>query len=361
MMIKKVAILTILTAMLGQSASIEPTHAESPNVSTTHNYQDLSKSHWAAQDFKQLIEMGALDAPMNGYIKPNDMVTRGEAVAVIARATGVSLESNFQLKAKDVHAAHPFYKEIRKMVELGVINNDNRINPGEPVQRDQMAKILSLAFQIEIDEKNNASFIDIPRNHWAKDYVESLADTGIIKGVTAKKFSPRTNITRAQLASLTMRGIQFTQQLSNFNLIYDYLAKDYISTTNTYRNWSNEVVALINEIRTSKGLNVLVQDPALSQLAIIKAQDMIKRGYFDHTSPFYGDPWDMAMLFDYEYVSFGENLARNFKTPKQTVDAWLASPTHRENLLNEHYVTTGIGVKQAKDGNLYIVNLFAKK
>lgn len=361
MMIKKVAILTVLTAMLGQSASIEQTYAESAKVSITHDYQDLRKSHWAAKDFMQLLEMGALDAPTNGHIKPNEMVTRGEAIAVIARATGCSLESNFQLTAKDVHAAHPFYKEIRKMAELGVIQNDAWIKPGEPVQRDQMAKILSLAFQIEIDQKNNASFIDIPKNHWAKDYVESLADTGIIKGITNEEFSPRTNVTRAQLASLTVRGIQFTEQLSNYNLIYDYLAKDYITTTNTHKNWSNEVVALINEIRVSKGLNILTQDPALSQLAIIKAQDMIKRSYFDHTSPFYGDPWDMAMLFDYEYVSFGENLARNFKTPKQTVDAWLASQTHRENLLNAHYTTTGIGVKQAKDGNLYIVNLFAKK
>ena len=361
MMIKKIAIFCLLTAMLGQSAAIEPVNAESPTVSATHDYQDLSKSHWAAKDLVQLIEMGALDAPTNGWVKPNEIVTRAEAIAVIARATRVSLESNFQLKAKDVSPTHPFYKEIQKMAELGVIQNDNKIKPEEPVQRDQIAKILTLAFQIEIDQKNKASFIDMPKNHWAEDYVESLADTGIIKGVTKKEFSPRTNVTRAQLASLTVRGIHFTKQISNYHLVYDYLAKDYISTTTAHKSWSNQVVALINEVRVSKGLNALAQDPALSQLAIIKAQDMIKRGYFDHTSPFYGDPWDMATLFDYEYVSFGENLARNFKTPKQTVDAWLASPTHRENLLNAHYTTTGIGVKQANDGNLYIVNLFAKK
>lgn len=361
MMIKKIAILSLLSVMLGQSASTELTNAESPKVLATHYYQDLSKSHWAANDLVQLIEIGVLDAPTNGNIKPNELVTRAEAIAVIARATGVSLESDFQLKAKDVPVSYPYYKEIRKMAELGVILNDNKIKPEEPVQRDQIAKILTLAFQIEIDQKNKASFIDVSKNYWAKDYVESLTDTGIIKGITKKEFSPRSNVTRAQLASLTVRGIHFTKQLSTYNLVYDYLAKDYISTTTAHKSWSNQVVALINEIRVSKGLNALDQDPALSQLAIIKAQDMIKRGYFDHTSPFYGDPWDMAMLFDYEYVSFGENLARNFKTPKQTVDAWLASPTHRENLLNAHYTTTGIGVKRANDGNLYIVNLFAKK
>ncbi|WP_172954348.1 S-layer homology domain-containing protein [Solibacillus sp. R5-41] len=360
-MIKKIVIISVLTALLGQSVPLLPVNAQSPNVLAMHYYEDLSKSHWAAKDLVQLIEMGVLDGPTNGKIKPNEMVSRAETIAVIARATGVSLESNFPLKAKDVPVSHPYYKEIRKMAELGVIHDDAWMYPGEPVQRDQISKILSLAFKIEIDQKNKASFIDIPKKHWAKDYVESLADTGIIKGVTTKEFSPRTNVTRAQLAQLTMRGIQFTEQLSNYNLVYDYLAKDYITTTSVHKNWSNLVVKYINEIRVSKGLNPLTQDPALNQLAIIKAQDMIKRRYFDHTSPFYGDPWDMATLFDYEYVSFAENLARNFKTPEQTVDAWLASPSHRKNLLNAHYTTTGIGVKQANDGNLYIVNLFAKK
>ncbi|MEG0473301.1 MAG: S-layer homology domain-containing protein [Solibacillus sp.] len=360
-MIKKVAMLSVMTVMLGQSVPVDSVHAQSPTVLSTHYYEDLSRLHWAAKDLVRLIEMGALEDPMNGLVKPNEMVSRAEAIAVIARATGISLESNFSLKAKDVPDSHPFYKEIRKMAELGVIHNDVWIHPGEPIQRDQIAKILTLAFQIEIDQKNRASFIDIPKNHWAKDYVESLADTGIIKGITKKEFSPRTNVTRAQLASLTVRGIYFTEQLRNYHLVYDYLAKDYIPTTSVHKNWSNQVVKRVNEIRVSKGLNSLTQDPALSQLAIIKAQDMIKRDYFDHTSPFYGDPWDMATLFDYEYVSFGENLARNFKTPEDTVDAWLASPTHRENLLNAHYTTTGIGVKRANDGKLYIVHLFAKK
>lgn len=352
---------SMLTVMLGYSVPMDQVCAQRVLATETDEYKDLKSTHWAAQDLMQLIKIGALDTPTSGTIKPDEWVTRGEAIAVVARAAGISLESNFPLKASDLPLPHHYYKEIQKMVELGMIQNDSRINPDAPVQRDQIAKILSNAFQLEIDGKNTSSFTDLPTNHWAKNIVESLADTGIIKGMTAKTFSPRSNVTRGQLASLTVRGIKLKQQLQNYSLVYDYLAKAYIPTTTVHKSWSNQLLTLINEVRVSEGLHPFTQDPALNQLAIIKAQDMIKNDYFDHTSPFYGDPWDMATLFDFVYVSIGENLARNFTTPEQTLKAWLASPHHRDNLLNAHYTATGIGVKQKKDGKLYIVNLFSTK
>ena len=42
--------------------------------------------------------------------------------------------------------------------------------------------MLALAYQIKVDSKNNSQFADITRTHWAKDYIESLADIGIIGG-----------------------------------------------------------------------------------------------------------------------------------------------------------------------------------
>lgn len=359
-MLKKLVIMCVVTLMMAQVFQIGAVNAQTPINSSTHYYVDLSKSHWAAGEIMKLINMKAMEAQSDGKIRPNDEVTRAEAVAVVARATGVSLNSTFKMNAKDVPASHRYYNEIRKMMELGVLYNGDSFSPESPLQRDQMAKILSLAFNIEIDQQNRSSFSDMTKTHWAKDFVESMADTGIIKGVTTTKFGARSHVTRAQLAALTVRCIDFKTQLSNYTLAYDYLAKDYIVTTTNYKTWGNTTIAIINDIRVSKGLGKLKIDPALNQLAVVKAQDMIARGYFDHKSPFYGGPWDMATLFDYAYVSIGENLARNFKTPKETVDAWLASPSHRENLLGEHYTTTGIGVKATKSGDLYIVNLFVR-
>lgn len=103
------------------------------------------------------------------------------------------------------------------------------------------------------------------------------------------------------------------------------------------------------------------QDLALNQLAIIKAQDMIQRKYFDHYSPYYGYPWDMATLFDYEFTRFGENIGRNFKKPKDVVNAWMASKEHRDNILKDSYTYIGVGIKADANGNYYWVQLFSSK
>lgn len=329
--------------------------------SETYYYKDLRKDHWAADSIKQLVDKGYMNAFEDGTFKPNSKITRGEAARVIARAMQIPLDSAFGLKAADVPQTHPYYAEIRKLAELGIVENDERFNPSEPLKRSHICKMIALAFDIVVDKKNDSIFKDYTKDYWAKNYIESLADAEIVKGKTQSTFSPNEYVTRAHLAGLTVRGMELRNKVENLEVAYDFLAKDYISTYNNAKQWTKEVIALVNEERKERGLESLQQDLELNQLAIIKAQDMIKRDYFDHESPYYGHPWDMATLFDYEYTSFGENIARNFKTPKEVVDAWMASEKHRDNILKSSYTNIGIGVKSDTNGKFYWVQLFSSK
>lgn len=352
-----------LTMLLMQP--VLPTTAfalEKPVVTeSTHYFSDLKKTHWAAPAIMQLVDKGFMDAYADHSFKPNNYTTRAEAAAVIARTMGISLESDFNLQAMDVTKSHPYYKEIRKLAELGIIQNGEWFNPEEPLKRAHISKMIALAYDIEVDEKNKMSFKDFPKNYWAKNYIESLADTGVVTGKTSKTFEPNSYVTRAHVAALTVRGMEFQRKVKNLEMAYDYLSKNYIPTTNDYSKWTQEVIELVNKIRVEKGLQPLLQDLALTQLAIIKAQDMLVHNYFEHQSPFYGNPWDMATLFDYEYSSYGENIARNFKTPKDTVAGWMASPKHRDNILKLNYTHIGVGIKKTKNDNFYWVQQFSSK
>ena len=57
--------------------------------------------------------------------------------------------------------------------------------------------------------------------------------------------------------------------------------------------YEQEVVALTNRYRAQYGLQPLIVDERLSDIARLKSKDMRDRGYFDHTSPTYGSPFDM--------------------------------------------------------------------
>lgn len=105
-----------------------------------------------------------------------------------------------------------------------------------------------------------------------------------------------------------------------------------------------EVVRLTNEKRIAAGLSTLTYNSTLAGAAYTKGTDMINRDYWAHVAPDGTQPWKFFSDFGYKYRYAGENLARDFTNATSAVDAWMNSPTHRENILNSKYKEIGIGV-----------------
>ena len=110
-----------------------------------------------------------------------------------------------------------------------------------------------------------------------------------------------------------------------------------------------EVIRLTNQKRVENGLTSLSENSKLSQAALAKGNDMLAKGYWAHFAPDGTSPWNFFLNFGYKYKYAGENLARDFSDPVSAVNAWMSSPTHRENILNPNYQEIGIGVVE---GNL---------
>jgi hypothetical protein len=106
---------------------------------------------------------------------------------------------------------------------------------------------------------------------------------------------------------------------------------------------SDNVENLVNQERTSRGLAALKINYSLDNAAQKKSSDMIKRNYFDHYA--YGlSPWVFIQNENYDYLYAGENLAMDFNTAEGMVNAWMASPSHRKNILNPDFNEMGVGV-----------------
>ncbi len=85
-----------------------------------------------------------------------------------------------------------------------------------------------------------------------------------------------------------------------------------------------ETLDLINKQRTAAGLQVLIVDDEVQNVARVKAKDMVESGYFSHTSPTYGSPFDMLKNYGITYKTAGENIAGN-STNSGAVNAWMNS------------------------------------
>jgi uncharacterized protein YkwD len=80
-------------------------------------------------------------------------------------------------------------------------------------------------------------------------------------------------------------------------------------STSNLSAYEQKVVDLTNQERAKNGLPALKVDLTLSKMAHEKSRDMSANGYFSHTSPTYGSPFDMMKKYGISYRAAGENIA----------------------------------------------------
>jgi len=107
---------------------------------------------------------------------------------------------------------------------------------------------------------------------------------------------------------------------------------------------SEQLLTLVNQKRQENGLPLLSFSPELAAAARNKANDMLSKNYWAHNSPDGRTPWEFLKGAGYNYIYAGENLARGFNTSMDVTNAWMASSSHRANILSSNYSDVGFAV-----------------
>lgn len=110
-----------------------------------------------------------------------------------------------------------------------------------------------------------------------------------------------------------------------------------------------EMLNLVNEERTKRGLAPLQPDAELKRVARAHATDMFARGYFSHYTPEGKDPFERMKKARIKFLTAGENLALG-RTLTICHEGLMNSPGHRANILNPSFGRVGIGIE---DGGIY--------
>lgn len=121
-----------------------------------------------------------------------------------------------------------------------------------------------------------------------------------------------------------------------------------------------EILDLVNQDRITHGLSELSLNSTLNLAALAKAQDMLVHNYFAHTSPSGATPWHWFKTMGYNYTYAGENLAEGYSDAQDLEKSWMASPSHRANILSPYYSEVGLAVVNFNHTNL-VVQMFGSK
>lgn len=168
---------------------------------------------------------------------------------------------------------------------------------------------------------------------------------GIMRDFFRHFFLPHhTNNHRARLLHsdiLAMYGMVFVLFFITLRVVSGY-APDVLGYATDIH--VTQLLEKTNTKRAEAGLAPLTFNAQLSDAAAKKATDMFVKNYWAHVNPEGTTPWSFIQQSGYIYTVAGENLAKNFQNSASVVEAWMNSPSHRDNLLKPSYKDVGFAV-----------------
>jgi len=126
---------------------------------------------------------------------------------------------------------------------------------------------------------------------------------------------------------------------------YDGKRRDSITVTVIavpVEQWKREVLTLVNKERTKEGLSKLSWSSTCESGAQIRATEIITK--YDHTRPD-GSSWETVCPIPKKGGTAGENVAagNTSVSPETVVETWMASETHKANILNKNFTKMSVG------------------
>ena len=122
---------------------------------------------------------------------------------------------------------------------------------------------------------------------------------------------------------------------------------------------ADHVLQLVNLERAERNLPPVVVNDRLQNIAEQYACRMTEGKFFGHRDPESGDgPGERAIAGRYLHYAVGENLAADAESPAAVMKVWMASPSHRDIILDPTWREIGIAVRRDADDATYWVQEF---
>lgn len=199
-------VMTVARDLDRLDAEISRTASKPPKIDTSGAAAD-TRGHWAEQYIALLSKRGTIGGFPDGSFKPNDYITRAQFAAIASRALNLppaGRPANF----KDVPAKYWAANVISQVSEAGLVTGfpDGGFRPEDKITRAQALVILAKALHnpnadtAAVDRFKDGGTVPT----WALPSVAKAANAGIIVShPDPESIKPNELATRADVAALT--------------------------------------------------------------------------------------------------------------------------------------------------------------
>lgn len=192
-------------------STVGTAYAEQNGQVNSLSFIDVPKTHWAYKEMMYMAENKIITGYGNGYFGAADPITREHLAAFLYRYLKPQDSTNNPFV--DIGDSN-FKKEILSLTARGIfsVNAEKKFNPKNNMTRAEMATVLVKTFDLK--PQGNVEFTDM-KGHWANEYVKILAGNNITSGTGDGNFNPNGIVTREQFSMFLYRTIMKVTDMQN--------------------------------------------------------------------------------------------------------------------------------------------------
>ncbi|HPO05491.1 MAG TPA: S-layer homology domain-containing protein, partial [Candidatus Gracilibacteria bacterium] len=160
-----------------------------------------SKNHWAKSYIADLYDAQIIDKNTN--FSPNRTANRAEVAKMITLAFNLPMTKDLVSPFKDVPANHWSAAYVNTLKKAGIVKgySDGNFKPNQTINRAEAVKMVTLAAKLS-PKRGSSKFQDVANEAWYTSYINIAYEKGIVSGKTPTKFEPASPITRGEMAKI---------------------------------------------------------------------------------------------------------------------------------------------------------------
>ena len=178
------------------------------STTSTSPFVDI-RNHWGKSFIEKLYADGIIKGRTSTIFAPDAQITRAEITKIIIGAFDISTSSVSQNPFVDVDKNQWYATYIQAAKNSGIVDSTKRnFRPNDPVSRAEAVKMIFSAAGSTLPQNSRLTFSDTNSNLWYAPFVSLAVEKGIVKGYAGNLFKPADSITRAEASKIILKATE---------------------------------------------------------------------------------------------------------------------------------------------------------
>ncbi|MGL4362415.1 MAG: S-layer homology domain-containing protein, partial [Cellulosilyticaceae bacterium] len=192
---KKLALIVAIIMMI--TNFVQVTHASNYATDDASDYFN----HWSKEVFQKLANKGILKKDDKGMFRPKDLMSRAEFAESFVHVYGYTDMDNAK-EYIDVDEETQYVDDIKKLSSASIMYEDgDAFRPNDMITREEAVYAIANAYQVS-GHTENIFKDESSISPWALDAVQAMHSHNYVQGTPRGKFYPQKNLTRAEFITI---------------------------------------------------------------------------------------------------------------------------------------------------------------